>query len=287
MRVYPIRTSRTDWEIPLHCYHECSSSCNSKYVRDKSDLSVIRYIIVDNPEYINDKCPLSGKLTKTSVNISSFDIDNPYGNTGPLYEPDNIVIPDNNFSIRISYPLFNCVDVNVSNSNKFSLSMLLNIIKKIYEYIYKEEEQTSTPVSYHFKKDCEKCVYKDFIQNFIPKRDNECSICYNNYNKNEIASQLNCGHYYHTQCIFRWIETSTTCPLCRHSVIDCDECDGTGIVFYNHDYVVIPLEHRGEILNRNTTNGVYGIYGHDLDDLFIESMYYNRIDKILTIDIGS
>ena len=27
-RVYPIRTTRNKWKIPLFCYHKCSDECN-------------------------------------------------------------------------------------------------------------------------------------------------------------------------------------------------------------------------------------------------------------------
>ena len=44
---------------------------------------------------------------------------------------------------------------------------------------------------------------------------------------------------------------------------------------------------RGSIINRNYTNGIYGIYGHDLDDLCVKDMYYNSIRKRLYLNIVS
>lgn len=50
---------------------------------------------------------------------------------------------------------------------------------------------------------------------------NSCCICYNEYsfaNKHPRAEdpvQLTCGHILGATCIARWLETNSTCPLCR------------------------------------------------------------------------
>jgi len=38
----------------------------------------------------------------------------------------------------------------------------------------------------------------------------------------------------------------------------------------------LPLEERGTLKNRNRTDGVYGIYGHDLDRLVLTAMRWTR-----------
>src|SRR5210317_865503 len=101
VRVYPIRTSRKEWNIPLYCYHICNQMCSQIYIIDQSDIDNSSYILVDNPEYINGKCQQSNKLEKTYIRLYSFDIDNPLGITGPLYNPNMIVIPDKSFSLKI------------------------------------------------------------------------------------------------------------------------------------------------------------------------------------------
>lgn len=293
VRVYPIRTSKKEWIVPLHCYHVCTPRCARMYVRDQSDLSIDRYILVDNPEYADDKCPRATQLERTFVRLHSFDIEQPVGGTGPLYDPDMIVIPDTDFSVTLSYPLSYPVNITIRSptSRGFTLSELIYSIKMLYHYIYQEEERTSTPRSYHLKKDCIKCINKkveDFVKESSPPKGAECSICYNKYSEHpDDACELKCNHVYHKQCIFRWLENAKTCPLCRQQVIECEDCNGTGIIYYDYNGVVIPIEHRGSILNRNTTDGVYGIFGHDLEDLVIEHIHYNRVEKLLTLYIGS
>ena len=45
-----------------------------------------------------------------------------------------------------------------------------------------------------------------------------CSICLDNYKKEDILNELKCGHKYHNTCIDDWIKNNNTCPLCRLSI---------------------------------------------------------------------
>lgn len=290
VRVYPIRTTKTEWTIPLHCYHICTPRCAQMYVRDQSDLTTLRFILVDNPDYVDNQCPRANQLERTFVRLSTFDMENPTGGTGPLYDSNMIVIPDTVFSVTLTYPLSYPVEVTIRSptSNGFTLAELIYSIKMLYYYIYQEEERTSTPRSYHLKKECRKCKDKkptESLKNCSPLSGDECSICYNGYVSS--GTKLRCGHFYHEQCILRWLETSNTCPLCRTHVSECDDCNGTGVIYYDYNGVVIPLEYRGSILNRNTTDGLFGIFGHDLEDLVINHIHYNRVHKLLTVYIES
>ena len=51
-RVYPIRTTRSRWKIPLFCNHICNESCNILLVSNNSH----QYILLENPDYIDGKC---------------------------------------------------------------------------------------------------------------------------------------------------------------------------------------------------------------------------------------
>jgi hypothetical protein len=289
VRVYPIRTTKKEWDIPLFCYHNCTKSCSHIIIKDESDIR--RYILVDNPNYINNECPRNNKLEKTFVPLHSFNIENPTGGNGLLYDPNMIVIPDKSFYIELLFPLsipvYICIDSQ--STQGVTLSELIHTIKIIYKYIYEEEERTSTPRTYNLTKSCSKCSEKKIHENISYVKDivknKECSICYTEYENS--AVQLNCKHIFHYNCILRWLNTSNTCPLCRSYVINCDICDGSGVIHYNYTGSVIPLEYRGNILNRNTTDGIFGIYGYDFEDLIIENMHYNRQKKTLNISISS
>ena len=44
---------------------------------------------------------------------------------------------------------------------------------------------------------------------------------------------------------------------------------------------------RGGLLNREETDGTYGIWGHDIGDLFLEGMTYSAATGKVTLSIGS
>jgi hypothetical protein len=49
-----------------------------------------------------------------------------------------------------------------------------------------------------------------------------CSICLEDYNKGDadttfIAMVKVCKHYFHFECLWRWLELHSSCPLCRES----------------------------------------------------------------------
>ena len=48
--------------------------------------------------------------------------------------------------------------------------------------------------------------------------DKECSICYCDYQEDDIVSKLSCNekHIFHKDCLTQWIATGkNTCPICR------------------------------------------------------------------------
>lgn len=47
----------------------------------------------------------------------------------------------------------------------------------------------------------------------------QCSICRDNYNLDDELRMLNnCGHEFHIACIDEWLESNSTCPICRGSI---------------------------------------------------------------------
>ncbi|NXH70620.1 PJA2 ligase, partial [Hydrobates tethys] len=47
-------------------------------------------------------------------------------------------------------------------------------------------------------------------------QDQCCTICCSEYVKDEIITELPCHHLFHKLCVTLWLETSGTCPVCRH-----------------------------------------------------------------------
>ena len=53
--------------------------------------------------------------------------------------------------------------------------------------------------------------------------DEGCIICHDFFKDQEVLVRLPCGHYFHADCISRWLKSNTTCPTCR---FDCDAIEG-------------------------------------------------------------
>ena len=130
-RVYPVRTTRNRWKIPLFCKHKCDESCNILFLNDEED----DYVIVENPNYKNGKCLNNNTLEKTFINISNFNIDEPNGHFGPLYNSDVKVISDNSFKLLIYYPLSYVFEVIIQTPtlNGFTLKELIYSIKNLLD----------------------------------------------------------------------------------------------------------------------------------------------------------
>lgn len=48
----------------------------------------------------------------------------------------------------------------------------------------------------------------------IPEDTDECTICFENVNKNT-GGQIDCGHSFHNDCLRPWIRKNGSCPNCR------------------------------------------------------------------------
>ena len=46
-----------------------------------------------------------------------------------------------------------------------------------------------------------------------------CSICLENFKKNEKYIEFECKHIYHKDCIKEWLQNNKNCPNCRKIII--------------------------------------------------------------------
>ena len=280
MRVYPIRTSRNRWKIQFHALHDCDARCETVII-PRGDYLDIRI----NPDYINNKCNYYNKVEKSSVSLFSYDKNDPVCDCGPMINPDEIVIPDSSFTIHIDFPLSFVLSIEIHHSSSyFTRNEIIYLIKMLYKFIYDEEERTATPQIYKLNKICSHCNLQD-IDNHSEriKHPDDCSICYSSLEEESV--KLRCTHMFHKTCITEWIKTSATCPICRSSVFVCSACNGTRVTFYYYVGVVVPIEQRGERINRNSSNGIFGIHSYDFESLILSDMTYDRVEKNLSFKI--
>lgn len=160
------------------------------------------------------------------------------------------------------------------------------MIRSIYEDIYNEEELTSTPHTYNIRMECSECYNKDItndIKTISKFKDvDECCICNEKYSSGKNQVTLNCNHIFYKDCITTWLNKSTTCPICRKGVINCDKCSGKGYITFDMYCAVIPPELR---TFKNLTDGLYGIYDFDVEDLIVRDIVYNGVQKRLYLDV--
>lgn len=57
------------------------------------------------------------------------------------------------------------------------------------------------------------------ITKYDSNKEEECVICLEEYNKKEIIRTLKCKHFYHKNCIDKWMKNNNKCPLCKDTFI--------------------------------------------------------------------
>ena len=309
IRVYPIRMTRKEWHIGLFAIHECTHGCNYVLVKDRKNK---RYKckaseVCQNNETIDTTrcCTRKDNIENTIISVNNFDITNPCGIFGKLHMADNIVIPHNEFTMILNYPLCTMLKITVNGpiGDGFTLKEVLYAIKLSYEDIYAAEEQTATQYTYILVEECNNCTSIDIKEKLeqeqntnninnreelkLQETEQNCSICQDNMNitNNDLIKVNKCNHMFHKECLYNWIDTNgKTCPLCRCLLYDCNNCKGTGYVTTYHEGIVPPIEFRGNT-RRQRTDGIYGIYDYYLEDLYINSLKYNNELRELHVSI--
>ena len=105
-----------------------------------------------------------------------------------------------------------------------------NISTEIQDIFFTEfrdrltNELLKNTIDESIKKSITSILYKKPSDMFIDKctrikEDEEskiCSICLNNFKRNELKRTLHCNHEYHKKCIDKWInKDNNSCPTCR------------------------------------------------------------------------
>jgi len=243
--------------------------------------------MVPNKLYVDGKCDKYGQTEEAScIYIKSYDDNFPWVN------PDEIVITDSLIHIVFDYPLNIPVQFTFSSPGGFTRKHVVECIVNTYKQIYKDEEETAPEQEFYSSNSCNTCdnIVTTQCEFTIDHESSMCSICHDNYTQHEPICKLPCDHEFHNKCIKQWFEHNKTCPMCRqnsYSTLQCGKCKD-GIIKTTY-YVgkVLPVELRTGLINRPTTQGCYGIWGHDIGDLVIEGVSYNPDTKHISMFIGS
>ena len=50
---------------------------------------------------------------------------------------------------------------------------------------------------------------------YIKYNQDRCIICFTPFYRNELISELHCGHVYHSECLIEYFKRNNKCPVCR------------------------------------------------------------------------
>ncbi|KAL5975617.1 hypothetical protein ACLOJK_019942 [Asimina triloba] len=52
----------------------------------------------------------------------------------------------------------------------------------------------------------------------LRKFDKACCICLARYMDNEELRELPCAHFFHKECVDKWLKINASCPLCKSDI---------------------------------------------------------------------
>ncbi|MBA0872580.1 hypothetical protein Goshw_016564, partial [Gossypium schwendimanii] len=91
----------------------------------------------------------------------------------------------------------------------------------------------------------------------LPGQDSECPICLSEFTAGERLRFLpKCNHGFHVRCVDEWLKSHTSCPKCRHCLLEtcqkimgCDQSSSTELCVPAQDIIVNiqPLEPEGVV----------------------------------------
>ncbi|KAK4789357.1 hypothetical protein SAY86_020676 [Trapa natans] len=67
----------------------------------------------------------------------------------------------------------------------------------------------------------------------IVENNESCTICMEEYESDQEILKIGCSHYFHKECIYKWLRMNESCPLCR--------CEVTSEIFITYPPVIRDL----------------------------------------------
>lgn len=104
-----------------------------------------------------------------------------------------------------------------------------------------------------------------------------CSICSEDC-EGKICI-LDCGHEFHTKCIFTWFKKKNNCPMCRAEVTEFVKEDGPNMLFPPYGFLEIVLNMTEESLRNNPPPS--GIVSGEISSRVFAMAAISKLDDVL------
>ncbi|CAD8085156.1 unnamed protein product [Paramecium sonneborni] len=120
----------------------------------------------------------------------------------------------------------NC-QIQVNQQNEESVISQIRIWEQVAREYQQEIQQLQQQIwDNNMNKVFQKCngVPKNYLEKIkrmkMGKSNKKCSICFNEFQKDELIMQLPCQHIFHEHCCKSWLVNSRKCPNCRSDVVE-------------------------------------------------------------------
>ncbi|KAL6313227.1 hypothetical protein AAG906_018693 [Vitis piasezkii] len=103
----------------------------------------------------------------------------------------------------------------------FSIPILFSIILFLLFYLFylKRRASTSSSTAPILPSKLKGKLPTILFDDELKARDSLCCVCLGEFEiKEELHQVPSCKHVFHADCIYHWLRTNSTCPLCRCSV---------------------------------------------------------------------
>lgn len=130
-------------------------------------------------------------------------------NTDQVHEPNFVVdvVCDTAFHLlKICYDSF--LISNISFSYQLILHLWMFYILTDLQHSLSKLKHTFYALRAHYK-------IHHTLTKIIPKEQEMCAICHDEL---LVARALPCAHVFHFKCIYNWLKSQPSCPICRQQV---------------------------------------------------------------------
>ena len=56
------------------------------------------------------------------------------------------------------------------------------------------------------------------LEKYSALKEDKCPICLQKYKGADMIKEFPCKHIFHKKCIFKWLDKSNVCPLCKYDI---------------------------------------------------------------------